>query len=60
MQAKELRKEVADRQTRAVREVLSGAHVVLCTNTGAADRAFGSLDREHAFDLVVIDEAAQV
>ena len=33
--------------------------MVLCTNTGAQDRAFAQLPDEHAFDLVVIDEAAQ-
>ena len=33
--------------------------VVLCTNTGAQDRALQLLPAGHAFDLVVIDEAAQ-
>lgn len=34
--------------------------MVLCTNTGALDRSFFELPEGHAFDLIVIDEAAQV
>ena len=47
------------RQRKSVADVLAHAHVVLYTNTGAADRALGCLPPEFAFDLVVIDEAAQ-
>ena len=54
-----LRRELAERQKRSVKELLETSQVVLCTNTGAADRALGCLPAEHAFDLVVIDEAAQ-
>ena len=54
-----LRAELRERQQRSVCELLQGAHVVLCTNTGAADRALRCLPAEHAFDLVVLDEAAQ-
>lgn len=54
-----LRRELVERQRRSVRDVLIGAQVVLCTNTGAADRALGCLPDDFAFDLVVIDEAAQ-
>jgi len=51
-----LRKELRLRERAAIVEVISGAQVVLCTNTGAADKA---LDLVEAFDMVVIDEAAQ-
>ena len=54
-----LRRELAERQKRSVKELLEASQVVLCTNTGAADRALSCLPPEHAFDLVVIDEAAQ-
>ena len=54
-----LRRELTQRQKRSVCDVLAAAQVVLCTNTGAADRALTCLPREFAFDLVVIDEAAQ-
>ena len=54
-----LRKELASRQQRAVVEVLEQAQVVLCTNSGAQDRALRALPDDHTFDLVVIDEAAQ-
>jgi len=54
-----LRRELAERQRRSVRQLLEASQVVLCTNTGAADRALSCLPPEHAFDLVVIDEAAQ-
>lgn len=57
---KQLRKELTTRQLKAVRDLLMASEVVLCTNTGAADRAFEALPVGHAFDLVVIDEAAQV
>ena len=58
-EVKLLRKELTQRQLKATRELLSGAQVVLSTNTGAADRAFDALPAGHTFDLVVIDEAAQ-
>ena len=54
-----LRKELTQRQRKAVHDLLSSAQVVLCTNTGAADRALSCLPEKFAFDLVVIDEAAQ-
>ncbi|KAL1524177.1 hypothetical protein AB1Y20_019086 [Prymnesium parvum] len=54
-----LRKELTQRQKKSVRDLLLDAQVVLCTNTGAQDRAFFELPADHAFDLVVIDEAAQ-
>ncbi|KAK3245623.1 hypothetical protein CYMTET_44820, partial [Cymbomonas tetramitiformis] len=54
---KELRKELRKREDQAVKEVMGHARVVLATNTGAADYALKHM--EAAFDLVVIDEAAQ-
>ena len=54
-----LRKELNQRQRKSVTDLLQHAQVVLCTNTGAADRALGCLPVDFAFDLVVIDEAAQ-
>ena len=54
-----LRKELTQRQRKSVCDLLQHSQVVLCTNTGAADRALSCLPDEHAFDLVVIDEAAQ-
>ena len=44
-------------QRRAIREVLRGAAVVLCTNTVAGDDV---LDPLPPFDLCIVDEAAQV
>ena len=54
-----LRRELTQRQQRSVRDLLMSSHVVLCTNTGAADRALRCLPETFSFDLVVIDEAAQ-
>lgn len=54
-----LRKELTQRQKKSVKDLLQHASVVLCTNTGAADRALSCLPDDFAFDLVVIDEAAQ-
>lgn len=51
-----LRRELRAVQDGTVRMVVDRADVVLCTTTGAADRALG----ERRFDLVVVDEAAQV
>ena len=51
-----LRKEVRQREARAVEEVMSHASVVLATNAGAADR---HMRNAGDFDVVVIDEAAQ-
>ena len=42
-----LRKELASRQQRAVVEVLEQAQVVLCTNSGAQDRALRALPEDH-------------
>ena len=51
----ELRKEVQEREHKAVEEIMSQAQVVLCTNAGAAHR---DVDLAGEFDLCVIDEAA--
>ena len=59
LEAKELRREIGRRHAGAVHEILQRARVVLCTTTGAQDRAFSALPPGHSFDLVVIDEAAQ-
>ena len=50
-----LRKEVREREQKAVGEIMSGAQVVLCTNAGAALR---DVDEAGEFDVCVIDEAA--
>jgi superfamily I DNA and/or RNA helicase len=55
-QVKELRKEVRTREQKVVTELLDRAQVVLATCVGAGNR----LLRNISFDLVVIDEAAQV
>ena len=54
-EAKSLRKEIKMRQGKVVDELLKNAQVVLSTCVGAAN----SLLRDHIFDVVVIDEAAQ-
>jgi len=51
-----LNKEVRTRHQKAIEEVLGGAQVVACTLTGCMMK---QMDRLEAFDLVVIDEAAQ-
>lgn len=53
---KTLRKEARAREGKVVREVLRSRDVVLATCVGAATYSL----REEEFDLVVIDEAAQV
>jgi ATP-dependent RNA/DNA helicase IGHMBP2 len=50
-----LRKEIRTREERVVDELLGSAQVVLATCVGAANR----LLKDAAFDLVIIDEAAQ-
>ncbi|XP_048581003.1 DNA-binding protein SMUBP-2 isoform X2 [Nematostella vectensis] len=56
---KVLRKELRDREEKAMREILTGVEVVLATNTSAGDTGPLGLLKEDHFDLVVIDEAAQ-
>ncbi|XP_047337454.1 DNA-binding protein SMUBP-2 isoform X2 [Impatiens glandulifera] len=53
---KQLGKALKKKEKEIIKEILEGAHVVLATNTGAADPLIRRLD---AFDLVIIDEAAQ-
>eukprot|EP00268_Persea_americana_P011400 TRINITY_DN14825_c0_g1_i5.p1 TRINITY_DN14825_c0_g1~~TRINITY_DN14825_c0_g1_i5.p1 ORF type:complete len:925 (+),score=190.39 TRINITY_DN14825_c0_g1_i5:232-3006(+) len=53
---KQLGKTLKRKERDTVKEVLSGAQVVLATNTGAADPYIRRLDN---FDLVVVDEAGQ-
>ncbi|GFY83977.1 P-loop containing nucleoside triphosphate hydrolases superfamily protein [Actinidia rufa] len=53
---KQLGKTLKKKEKEAVKEILSGAQVVLATNTGAADPLIRRMD---SFDLVVIDEAGQ-
>lgn len=55
-QLKSLRKEARSREDRVVQEVLKSRDVVLATCVGAATHSL----RDEEFDLVVIDEAAQV
>lgn len=50
-----LRKEAKVRESRAVEGILKSRNVVLSTNIGASSR----LLKDEAFDVVVIDEAAQ-
>jgi ATP-dependent RNA/DNA helicase IGHMBP2 len=49
------RKEVSSREKEVVRRILSHSSVVLCTCVGAGSRLIDNI----AFDMVVIDEAAQ-
>lgn len=53
---KALRKEARAREGKVVQDVLRSRDVVLATCVGAATYSL----REEEFDLVVIDEAAQV
>ena len=56
---KELRKELRQRETKAIREILSHADVVLATlTTATADGPLRHLPEKH-FDYVVIDECSQ-
>jgi hypothetical protein len=50
-----LRKELRDRETAVVEEVLSGCQVVVATCVGCMTRVL----KDRVFDMVVIDEAAQ-
>ena len=56
---KELKRELNERETKAIKEVLKNADVVLATTTSASGE--GPLKNLPAnyFDLVIIDEAAQ-
>lgn len=60
---KTLRKEIRTREEKVVGEILRHANVVLATNVGAAGSVFRHLADNKgepiAFDLVIIDEAAQ-
>ncbi|XP_048886823.1 DNA-binding protein SMUBP-2 isoform X2 [Brienomyrus brachyistius] len=58
-EVRELRRELAGREGAAMRQALSGADVMLATNTGASDDGpLKVLPAEH-FDLLVIDECGQ-
>jgi hypothetical protein len=52
---RDLKKELYQREDKAIKEMLSTSDVILATNVGAADRSI----RDMTFDVVVIDEAAQ-
>lgn len=52
---KGLRNEIKTREEQVVKQLISSAQVVLCTNVGAANKIL----RDEIFDLVIIDEAAQ-
>ncbi len=54
---RQLRKDLRERERKAVDEVLRGSRVVFATLTGCADRLLRDL--AEPFDVVVIDEAAQ-
>lgn len=54
-EVKALRKEVRERETKVVQQLMKEAHVVLATTVGAANRILNDVE----FDLVIIDEAAQ-
>ncbi|KAL9180087.1 hypothetical protein ACHAXT_008057 [Thalassiosira profunda] len=60
---KSLRKEIRSREERVVGEILRESNVVLATNVGAASSVFRRMvdakGEPMAFDLVIIDEAAQ-
>lgn len=55
-----MRKELRERETKAVKEILSHANVILSTLTSAtSDGPLKHLPADH-FDYVVIDECSQV
>jgi len=56
-EAKELRKELRNRQRKAAEEAVLTADVVLATNTGVS--GIHKLVKDVMFDIVIIDEAAQ-
>jgi ATP-dependent RNA/DNA helicase IGHMBP2 len=60
---KSLRKEIRTREEKVVGDILRNANVVLATNVGAGGSVFRHLADSKgepiAFDLVIIDEAAQ-
>ena len=56
-----LRKELRDRESRAVAEILRHADVVLATCTsGGEEGPLKHFVKDNAFDVVVVDECAQV
>lgn len=60
---KSLRKEIRTREEKVVGEILRESNVVMATNVGAAGSVFNRMidgkGEPIAFDLVIIDEAAQ-
>ena len=60
---KALRKEIRTREEKVVGEILRNSNVVFATNVGAASSLFNRMTdakgNRIAFDLVIIDEAAQ-
>jgi ATP-dependent RNA/DNA helicase IGHMBP2 len=56
---KTLRKELREREEKALKHILQNAEVILSTNVSASDDGpLKHLPKDH-FDLVIIDEAAQ-
>ena len=54
-----LKKELFERERKAIKSVLSSADVILSTTTSASDEGpLKHLNEDH-FDLIIIDEAAQ-
>eukprot|EP01135_Chromosphaera_perkinsii_P003688 Nk52_evm6s252 gene=Nk52_evmTU6s252 len=57
---KDLRKDLRVKEREVLENLVGKAHVVFCTNTGAASHMLRKYDRQgEKFDLVVIDEAPQ-
>jgi len=58
---KTLRRELQQRESSAVASIIRRASVVLSTLTTASDDGpLGTLDQQHRFDVIVIDECSQV
>lgn len=58
-EVKDLRKELVTRESKAMKEVLMGAEVILATaNSAASDGPLKHLPQKY-FNLLIIDEAAQ-
>ena len=57
---RELQKELRERERKAMREILTGADVVLATLTSASGDGPLKHVPENHFDLTVIDECSQV
>lgn len=59
IEQRQLRKDLRKRERRAVRDLLNHVDVVLATISGTGSYSLGLAESERAFDVIIIDEAAQ-